>query len=406
LAAIVLGFLTALVVGQLGMAMSRPGIGNPSLTIQSGHAAPVVEAFYAGINDWIATENRSLERVLAPEFLDHTSSSAPDRNSAELFTYLSSVRTAVPSLRYDILAIKASGTFVSVDLIGVPGQLTLIDGWTIAPPAQQSFREILRIEEGRIVERWSSDDRWPSGSVLVEQTRPVGFETNQQPSIQRFVLDATGAFDLIVTGAVMLWVESGELGIELSGTDQTGALRFPTDSLVPGSLRIVELEGELRVRALGEDRVVLWTVSLDTIYPQTPPLGSLASNLPTGIQQDANVSLAAQLLTNAVQFSVQVVSLTPGSTLSTSPASMHAVAVVSGELQAQPQTGEVFYCFDGTRSRLLNGTETALPGEGFANKSGSSASYQVAGPDPATLILFAIHPAAPSSNHPVRTSPG
>src|SRR5215207_4344590 len=63
----------------------------------------------------------------------------------------------------------------------------------------------------------------------------------------------------------MLWVESGELGIELSGTDQKGAIQFPTDSLVPGSLRIVEPEGELRVRALDVDRVVVWTVSLEKI---------------------------------------------------------------------------------------------------------------------------------------------
>jgi hypothetical protein len=171
-------------------------------------------------------------------------------------------------------------------------------------------------------------------------------------------------------------------------------------------LRIVEPTGELHVRALGVGRVELWTVSLDMMFIPAAPLGSPGGYVMPGIQQDASVTLALQLPTNAIKLSLLIVSLTPGSTLSTSAASMHAVAVVSGELQAQTETGEVFHCFDGTRSRLLTGAETALPGEGFANQSGSSASYQVAGPDPATLVLFAIQTGTPSSSHPVRTGPG
>jgi predicted ester cyclase len=403
LVAIALGFLTAFVVGELGLFVADSDIAGSQTIVQAKRAEPVVEAFYAGVNAWIADGDPSLESVLAPGFVDHTSSSAPDRNAAELLDYLSAVRTAVPSLRFDILAIEASGATVSVDLMWSPGTPSAVEGWTIALSVKQSFREILRIEKGRIAERWSSDDLWPSGSVLVEQTRPVGFEAYQQPSIQRFVLDAKGAFDLIATGTVMLWVESGELGIELSGTDQTGAIRFPADSLVPGSLRIVEPEGELRVRALGVDRVVVWTVSLDKILI---PIGVGNNNVLSVIHRDAKVSLELQLPTNAIKLSLLIVSLTPGSTLSTSAASLHAVAVVSGELQAHPHTGEVFYCFDGTRSRLLNGAETALSGEGFANQRGSSATYQVAGPDPATLVLFAIHPADPQSGYPVHTGPG
>jgi hypothetical protein len=404
LAAILLGFLTAFVVGELGFLVADSDFDVSRASNQEAQGAePVVEDFYHGINDWIATGDPSLERLLAPGFVDHTSSSAPDRNAAELFAHLSAVRTAVPSLRFEILAIEANGATVSVDLMWSPGTLPALDGWTIALPVQKSFREILRIEEGQIAERWSPDDLWPSGSVSVEREVRIGFETNRQPSIQRFTLDAKGAFDLIATGTVMLWVESGELGIDLSGTDQTGAIQFPADSLVPGSLRIVEPAGELRVRALGDERVVVWTVSLDKIVI---PIGIGNSNEPSGIHRDAKVSLALELPTNAVELSVLLVTLPPGPSLSSSAASMHAVAVVSGELKAQTETGEVFYCFGGTRSRLLDGAETALSGEGFANQRGSSATYQVAGPGPATLVLFAIHPTDPASSHPVRTGPG
>jgi len=265
----------------------------------------------------------------------------------------------------------------------------------------------LRIEGGKIAERWSIDDLWPSGSLSGERELPVGAESYRQPSIQRFVLEPGSSFDLTVLGPVVLWVESGELALEMSGTDQAGVTRFPTEPLVPGSLRMVEpSSGKLRVRALGLEGVELWTAGLDAVSLPVAPAGMGYGNLPSGIEQDAGVALALQLRGQDVQLSVLVVTLPSGSVLSTSAASMHAAVVVSGALQAQPETGEIFYCFDGSRSRLLTGIETAHSGAGFANQRGGSAFYQVAGPDPATLVLVAIHPVVPSPAHLIRTGPG
>jgi hypothetical protein len=169
LAAILLGFLTAFVVGELGFLVADSGFDVSRASNQEAQGAePVVEDFYHGINDWIATGDPSLERLLAPGFVDHTSSSAPDRNAAELFAHLSAVRTAVPSLRFEILAIEANGATVSVDLMWSPGTLPALDGWTIALPVQKSFREILRIEEARL----------PSGGAPTISGRVARFLSN------------------------------------------------------------------------------------------------------------------------------------------------------------------------------------------------------------------------------------
>ena len=359
--------------------------------MQMSRTQSVVEAFYTGVNAWIATGDRSLEHLIAPDFVDHTASGAPDRSRSGTLRQLSAIGAALPSLNFEILEIEAGGTIVSVDLLGDSGTYSH-DRRDGRSPFQRNNRSARSCGSMRIGSRNAGA---PTISGRAARFRSSKRARSASMRISNHPFSAScwmrsRAFDFIATGTVIIWVESGELGIEMSGRDQTGAIRFPADSLVPGSFRMVEPEGELRVRALGVDRVVVWTVSLDKILI---PIGVGNSNVLSVIHRDAKVSLELQLPTNAIELSLLIISLTPGSTLSTSAASLHAVAVVSGELQAQPHTGEVFYCFDGTRSRLLNGAETALSGEGFANQRGSSATYQVAGPEPATLVLFAILPA-------------
>ncbi len=405
LAAIALGFLTAVVVGELGLLMARQDLSNPPESVGVGQSETVVETFYEGVNAWIATGDRSLELVIAPDFVDHTLSQDPDRNGVELFEHLSAIGAILPSFRYDVLGIESSGSIVSVDLMSVAEELHPIAGWEIALPAQQTFREILRIEGERIAERWSPDDLLPTGSAPIERKLPIGVETYRQPSLQHFTLDPESAFELVASGTVMLWVESGELKVELSGWDQAGTLKYPPEPLAAGSIRFVAPTGELHLRALGEDRVQLWTVSLDQIWIPSGVVGQLTSNLPSGLSQQASVSLAMQLPANSVRLSVQVVTLPVGTIVSMKPASLHEVMVIGGALQAKLESGEVFYCFDRTRSRLLTGAETALSGQGFAVQRGSSAGFQVIGSQPATLILLTIHPATSLQNQPIRTGP-
>ena len=401
-----MGFLTAFLLGQVGLLLTEADPDNQRASVDEMDARRTVEAFYEGINTWIATGEGPLEAVLAPGFVDHTLSGAPDRNAPELFDYLSSLRTALPTLQFEVIEIEASGAIASVELLGVPGQLPAIDGWSIGLPAQQSFREVLRIERERVAERWGSDDLWPKDAIEFEHELPPQAEAARQPAIQKFTLDPVSEYELFVTGPVWILVESGALEVELSGWDESGTLRLPAEPISQGGARMVEPDGELHVRPLGQERVVLWTVSLDLILTPGNSMGNLAIDLPTDIRQDARVSLGVRLPKQEIRFSVRVITVPAETLLSMSAASLHAIAVVAGELQAQPKTGEIFYCFDGSRSRLLTGPQTALPEQGFANERGSSATYQVAGPDPATLILLSIVPADSSLGHPIRTGPG
>ncbi|MEZ4505309.1 MAG: hypothetical protein R2848_05400 [Thermomicrobiales bacterium] len=406
LVALALGFLTAFAAGLLGMIVVAPDYSESGTAIPAHHTDLVVKAFYSDINAWIAGKDHALEHMLGPDFVDHTTSESPDRNATEFLSYLSTIRTFEPTLRFNVLSIEGSDAIVSVDLERVGVHLPSIEGWRIELPEQPPLREILRIEDSLIQERWGPDDLWPGIAMAAQRSVPIGPELYQEPSIQRFELNPGAPINLIAKGTVMLWVESGELGIDLSGTDQKGATKFSAEPLAAGDMRFVRPTGELRVRAVGEARVALWTVSVGRIFARSYKISGPESELETGIRAEAIIRRAVDFQADTAQLSVLIVTLPVGATLSTGAADMNAAAVVAGELQADPKTGEVFYFFGTVGSRILRSAVTALSSEGFASRGGSAASYQVVGSAPATLVLLSVDTESSADSHPVRTRSG
>ncbi|MEZ4505308.1 MAG: hypothetical protein R2848_05395 [Thermomicrobiales bacterium] len=131
LVALALGFLTAFVAGMLGMVVVESDQTESRSAVEAQPTEPVVEAFYDGINAWIADKDPVLEQVLAPGFVDHTASESYGRSTEAFLGFLSDVRAAAPSLRFDIRAIEGSGAIVSVDLERSGMQIPSIDGWEI-----------------------------------------------------------------------------------------------------------------------------------------------------------------------------------------------------------------------------------------------------------------------------------
>jgi hypothetical protein len=107
-----------------------------------------------------------------------------------------------------------------------------------------------------------------------------------------------------------------------------------------------------------------------------------------------------------VMLSVGEITVPAGAELKTGVSRLHAIGVMSGELQVESDSGTVSYRIDSTRSRAVGGGETAAAGQGFAAADGGSATFRVTGQGPATLLLLTIAPVASPSPRPIRTGPG
>ncbi|MEZ4623219.1 MAG: hypothetical protein R2843_00075, partial [Thermomicrobiales bacterium] len=351
---------------------------------------PAVEAFYEGMNRWIADGDRSLTAVLATGFVDHSLSGMPDRTASELLDDLSSLRSTTPGLRFEVLAIEAGKSIVAVDLLRSPGELASTPGWTVDLPDAQPSRELLRLDGTRVVERWAADDPWPGHAVSLAFDRAVGFNVFRQPAIQRFTLDAGSEVDLIVTETVVLLVESGELTVHMSGRDLAGSLQPPTEPIRAGGIRIFEPGDHLPVRSYDGRSVVFWTVGLDIIRVPGRAAGSLATGPVSGLEMDSLVSVPVKLPESDVRVSVSFRTVPAGTQLSADPAGMTAIAVVSGQLSGEPVSGDVSYCIDHESARLLTSVETAVAGQGFAAQSDAIASYRAIATS--SVLLLSIAP--------------
>jgi hypothetical protein len=363
-----------------------------------------VAAFYDGINGWLAEKDRALVSVLTSDFADHAHSGEPDRDATGLLADLSAIRATSPELRFEVRSFDISGSIVSVDLLTLTGPAPVLEGWTIELPPPLAVREILRIERGKVAERWAVGDRWPSNLQKVAFDASLGVEFARQPAIQRFTLEPQGTADLAASGMVMMWLQSGELRVDLSGRDDQGTVRSPVEPLTPGDIRMVESDGKLWVRA-GMDPAVFWTVSLNTI-PIPHPADTASNGHSESVRQDIQVLMAVRLPDSAPHLHIALISVPAGTRLSFEDADMSGVAVVDGELTALPQQGYLTFCYDVRRSRMIDDIERATAAQGFAAGRGDAATYQATGPGPTLLLLLSIDPGTSLPVQPIRDGPG
>jgi hypothetical protein len=409
LVALALAFLTAFAVGQVGMLVTNQNVANDPGYAEAPDTETIVRAFYDGIGSWITSGDRALDLMVTPEFIDHPMGGEPARDRAAFFSNLTSIRDSMPDLHLEITRIEAAGAIVSVDLTGSHGSLASMPGWSLELPAQVEFHEILRIEGHRIAERWHANDPWPYGFWSVERSLPVGAEQLRQPSIQRFELDPDAGAGLFVSGTVVVLVESGALSVDQSGLDLSGQEQPIPVPIRGGEVRIFEATGILEVRNQSERATRFWTVSLDQVLPPRLPPGAPASTIPIGIRHTANISVAVPLPRDGVALSLSGITLPSGTEIVIDGSGMHAVAITSGELQVESDSGEVFYRIDSTRYRAVGGGETATAGQGFAAADDGAATFRVTGDGPATLLLLTIAPVVSSPtqpSQPIRTGPG
>ncbi len=190
--------------------------------VPSADGVNTVRAFYAAANDALRTGYpASLERLLAPDFVEHADRPGLPPGHDGLLPYLARLRAAHPTLRFTVEEVLANGDLVTVRVTtgSDPGRLGLGDlaadlqGWTGV--------DVFRVVAGQVAERWSGSDapslvqplarvpleRWPPGMSLTAAARltmPPGAEVS----------------GMALPGPSLLVIEAGALAVRGSGEAQ------------------------------------------------------------------------------------------------------------------------------------------------------------------------------------------
>lgn len=141
-----------------------------------------VDSFYAAMNTALSGgSTASLEALLSPIFVDHDAATAEEL-SAEAF--LAGVRSAGASLqrmRFEVVSVDPDGENLEVAVRLVHGDAVEVAGMTIEQSLPEPHTELLRIERGKIVDRWAPDYPWlgvfaPAGP-MPNISSTIGFTT-------------------------------------------------------------------------------------------------------------------------------------------------------------------------------------------------------------------------------------
>ncbi len=396
-----LALLTGLVLGQLG-SLAVPRLQSASfVSTDSTQELATARSFYDEMNRFLATGDRGVESMLAVDFVDRTSSLPSGRNAEQLTATWSALGAFLPQIQLEVVDLQAWGTLIAARLEIRPGPASVISGFPVTAPLASSVVEFLRIQNGKVAERWSSDDRLPGMSMTLhadfDRTGPSG-PSLSGPVIQRLSLPAGQEVALSGDDTVVLRVVSGELQLNQAAVDPQRGVLPTSDPVTGGEIRIVAVAGTLVFRNLSRNATEFLAFSLYGLYPVETPLSNTATAVAKpGIETTTLAYMPLQMnvsLDKRLRLSVTEVSLPAGAWVAPhTPDDVEEIVVLDGILEASMQSGRALISAGNGQSHVFDGVETASAGEGFSASSFATLSYRVTSAQPVTLLIMTIEPA-------------
>jgi hypothetical protein len=355
-----------------------------------------VRDFYAGLNRYLSSGDRSVAHQLAPDFVDHSLVTHTDRNEEAMFATLAGAAELSPTVRFVVEAIEPRDSMVAVTLRFGGVAMPTVAGRMPELGTPPLIVDFLRIERSLVLERWSNDHALPVAGFSAQTEFMSESAQLMTLRIERWTIDPYATITMFANLPVVFAVETGSVRVDADGVDAEGSLALAAETLTTGGLRIVDPEGKLVLRSQTDAPTVVWVMGMYLQQPQlsVPLVPGGSTGVTRAVYAFGTMRLAVDP-TARFRLSVTRISL-PGGTIlpPTRPELIELSAVVAGELHVSVGDGFVSHCSPGQPYKLVGESGLAIAGEGFAASkiADSMAGYQVAGALPGTVIIATLEP--------------
>jgi predicted ester cyclase len=409
-ALIPLAIVLALATGAV-LAETRQVLVAPTGTVANARvegATALVRRFYAAANDALATgDTAPLGSILADDFVDHAArpGTSPDRTG--FLRALLSLRETAPGLRLTALDLVAQGNRVAVRVGTQGGGGAAFLGIPVPAASLWGATEVLRIDAGRVTERWGDTTGLGFFDPLLSVAVPIEAPAGKAVTLERWTY-APGVGEAQATnlGFLVLLVETGELTAEVTpganaarpvvggkqGTAGVGRALAPgiAEVLAPGSALVVPQGNRVAVRNGGSvvavvlavvatvpapaDRSPELSIPVPTGPTHTVLAGGPTANLPVG---EATVAIGRAAVGTGVALPAHRVGIA------------EFVAVEAGSLALRADDG----AWVSALPNAIAGRTDAGPvaaGGGVRVEGGTTVGYFVAGDGPLGIAVVAI----------------
>jgi predicted ester cyclase len=392
--AIMLMLLTGVVLGQAySLGSTRP------LAVPASQPDPreTAQRFYDAINAGLNSgETTTLQSVLHADFVGHSPFDAEPRTAQDLEATIQTLGQAYPGLRFEVSGMIAHGPVAASQLTRVGETRGAIGGIPVELATSPDVYDLLRIEDGRVIERWASlAFPQPPRVETVATLDPLAPTISPRtPKLERLTLQQFAEYEVESHGGVIILVESGE------------ASTFVTTSTEPSSVTLAALQS-LAIPAHSPFRIKNAELAPSTMLVLTiPPFDPDDSR-----NDDSAFSARPESLPAGVSHELLMSGMTiiPGQHPLT--VKMHQMVIPSGTAIASHRVAEsdMLLVIDGTievrvqegSSALTTSPETVLnhsgalslpAGEGIAAAAGVELAWRTSGLDSATVVLVTLAP--------------
>jgi hypothetical protein len=416
-----LALATGLVLDQMAALLTDASPVPSRNAATAGPAERLVGAFYDAVDAaFRGGQGSDLDRLLAPDFVEHGGPATLPPSRAGLLRHLRALAVAFPALRLREEDAFAHGDLV-VARVGVAGAdrgaflgLTLPD-----PPPPWGAVDVFRVAAGAIAEHWGGDAAAPLLEPLGAWPFTIPPVPLQTLALTRTAL-ATGARVGLGSGLgpAAAYVEAGRVAVAVFPSAPTPARLWragaadenapPTAvspgaeaSLGPGDVLLLPQGTGGTATAEGGTAATLLTVGLDRspgrIGPATaagavPAIAASPVAAPGIAIADLAGSLPVALPGGPGRLGLGRVTLAPGAALPIRAPGVALLAVEAGSLALANAAGVVWSrrSVDGTVTTATDGTRTA--GDAVVVEAGAGIEVRSVGDAPLVLLVATIAP--------------
>jgi hypothetical protein len=190
-------------------------------------------AFYQALDDVLTTGDRStLDRVVSSGYIDH--SGDQKRTAEELVNRLASYRSFFPDLRIRVLEIRATGETLIASIAPAQSAGPVVEGLQLAPDPTAGGFEVLRIQHGKVSERWSSALPGIERASFADASFTFEPIASQSLKLEAIELPANSRFAWSSRGDRAVLVESGGIQLDISSTGSEGERLHASKTVATG----------------------------------------------------------------------------------------------------------------------------------------------------------------------------
>ncbi|MEZ4531072.1 MAG: hypothetical protein R2855_08575 [Thermomicrobiales bacterium] len=376
-------------------------------SVPSSQVEATTLAFYQGMNDYLDSgSDDALRKMLHPAFVSHQSGGLATGNEKSLFQQLDAIKQHFPGLRIEPRITPISGTAASVTLDWNHAARTEFAGIVVEPHELIGRLDLLRIERGLIVERWSSAvlagqlDTFPALSLtlpvaldtLAARVRQIPLLGDHEPTASRFghllLIDLSGDAFLEVTDPAsipaMIWKQHRGRVADPAPVEAGAVVALGQMDAV-----FVPAGATFRMWDAGDQNAALIALEFGpSISGETRPKGSLLADLHTTLWSGIELKKTGDRLT----LSFGRAQLLPESTIANPEVGGIELAwVASGEIDITRSWGEVrMRAASGLRSQLIDNHGVLRADDTSAAGPGANVSYQADETLASTVWIFSL----------------